>query len=231
MGEEMEIDLMDLIEILFRKKWLFIISIIIGGILGYGLTLYMVTPSYESYTTLMVNSSKGSTDSVAGLDISSLNLSQKIVVTYSEIVKSRIVLEPVIERLDLDMSYNGLLSSIRAIPVNDTEILKISVDYDDPETAAMIANTISDVFIKEVIRIMQVYNVEIIDRAIPLYQPTNVHKSMNIMIGAVLGGMVASFIVFLIMLLDRTVKTVDDIEKNLGMPVIGTIVVFDTLLD
>jgi capsular polysaccharide biosynthesis protein len=150
-------------------------------------------------------------------------------VTYSEIVKSRIVLEAVIDRLDLDMTYSSLLSRITSSPVGSTEILKISVKDTDPVEAAEIANTISDVFIKEVMRILKVDNVETIDKAIPLNNPINVKLMLNAAIAFILGIMAGVFIIFILEMLDRTIKTAEDVEKHLGLPVIGSIFEFSSV--
>ncbi|SHJ72986.1 Capsular polysaccharide biosynthesis protein [Dethiosulfatibacter aminovorans DSM 17477] len=228
---EEELDLLELVQIVLKRKWIIVATTIFATVVSILVTMFAITPMYESKTTLMVNSSKSSGlgDIASGFDLGSINLSQKLVVTYSEIVKSRIVLESVIDRLDLDMTYNGLLSRITSSPVGSTEILKISVKDTDPEAAAVIANTISDVFIKEVMRILKVDNVEIIDEAIPLGNPINVKLVLNAAIAFILGIMAGVFIIFILEMLDRTIKTVDDVEKYLGLTVIGSIIDFGNI--
>jgi len=231
MQEYEEIDLLELIKTLWKRKWIIIACVIVASLMAFSYTRFAITPMYESKTTLMVNGSKSSGlgDIASSFDLGSINLSQKLVVTYSEIVKSRIVLEQVINRLELDLTYSQLLGRITSVPVKNTEILQVSVKDEDPEQAALIANTISDVFIKEVMRILKVDNVEIIDKAIAIDIPINVKTVMNIAIGGILGGMVGVGIIFLIILFDRTLKTAEDIEKHLGLPVLGTIVDFKNL--
>lgn len=231
MQEYEEIDLLELIKTLWKRKWIIIACVILAAGMAFSYTRFVITPMYESETTLMVNGSKSSGlgDIASSFDLGSINLSQKLVVTYSEIVKSRIVLEQVINRLELDLTYAQLLGRITSVPVKNTEILQVSVRDENPEQAALIANTISDVFIKEVMRILKVDNVEIIDKAIGIDLPINVKTIMNTAIGGILGGMVGVGIIFLMILFDRTLKTVEDIEKHLGLPVLGTIVDFKNL--
>lgn len=93
--------------------------------------------------------------------------------------------------------------------------------------SADIANEIAYVFIKEVMRILKVDNVEIIDKAIPIYQDVNVSLVMNLAIGLVLGAMIGVGIVFLMYFLDQTIKVESDVEKHLDLPVIGEIAIFD----
>jgi len=229
---EETIELRELLSILLKRKWLIAIAVILCLIIGTVYSVFFITPMYQSDTTLMVNGSKGASvaDIASSFDLGSINLSQKIVVTYGEIVKSRIVLEQVIERLDLDMTYTQLLNQITAQQVGSTEILKISVKNTDFESAAVIANTISDVFIKEVMRILKVNNVELIDVAIPMPSPINVKTVLNIAISLILGLMLGVFVAFALEYLDHTIKTEQDVEKQLGLSVIGFIPDYSNVL-
>ncbi len=222
---EETIELRELFEIILKRKWLIIIITIIALIIGSVYSIYMVTPMYKSDTTLMVNGSKGlsASDIAASFDLGSINLSQKLVVTYGEIVKSRIVMEQVIERLELDLTYAELMRKTTSQQVGSTEILRISVEDQNPEQAALIANTISDVFVKEVMRILKVNNVETIDVAIPSENPFNIKTTLNIAIATVLGVMLSVFLSFLMEYMDQTIKTEKDVEKHLGLPVVGVI--------
>ena len=107
--------------------------------------------------------------------------------------------------------------------VKDTEIIQIKVQDHDPETAANLANTIASAFSKQVIRIMNVENVQVLDEAIPQLSPVKPKKAMNIAISLVLGAMLGVLAAFILEFLDTSIKTPEDVEKYLGLPVIGTI--------
>lgn len=222
MSEE-TIELRELFEILLKRKLLIIIVTLACTVMGGIYSVFLITPMYQSETTLMVNGAKNMTDIASSLDIGSINLSQKLVVTYGEIVKSRIVLEQTIKHLKLDMTYGELLKKTTAMQLGGTEILKISVQDEDPVEAAKIANKISGVFVKEVMRILKVNNVETIDKAIPIEKPINVKTALNIVIAMILGLMLSIFISFLLEYMDNTIKTESDVEKYLGVPVLGLI--------
>lgn len=227
---ENEIDLVEVFRVVMKRKWLLILCAILCAGIAYGYTQEMITPLYTSKTTLMVNGSKGNIGDIASsFDLSSINVSQKIVVTYSEIVKSRKVLEQVISRLELGYTYNQLLSMVNSTPLNETEILNITVTNTNPELAATLANTIADVFIKEVIRILKVDNVEIIDEAIPLYQSINVNLRKNVILGALVGIVLGAGIVFIFFMLDHTVKTEEDVKKYLKIPVLGHVIDYSNI--
>ena len=146
-----------------------------------------------------------------------------LVSTYREIAKSRTVLEEVIKDLNLDISIGQLREKVDVSLVKDTEIIQIKVQDHDPETAANLANTIASAFSKQVIKIMNVENVQVLDEAIPQLSPVKPKKTMNIAISLVLGAMLGIFVAFILEFLDTSIKTPEDVEKYLGLPVIGTI--------
>ena len=230
MNEE-TIELRELLEILLKRKLLIIIMTVLCTVAGGVYSVFLITPMYNAETTMMVNGAKNMTDIASSLDIGSINLSQKLVVTYGEIVKSRIVLEQTIDSLKLDMTYGQLLRKTTAQQVGGTEILKIAVQDEDPAQAAVIANKISDVFVKEVMRILKVNNVETIDTAIPIEKPVNVKTVLNIAIAMILGLMMSVFIAFVLEYMDNTIKTENDVQKYLDLPVLGLIPDHDLVLN
>ena len=230
MNEE-TIELRELLEILLKRKLLIILMTVLCTVAGGVYSVFLITPMYNAETTMMVNGAKNMTDIASSLDIGSINLSQKLVVTYGEIVKSRIVLEQTIDSLKLDMTYEQLLRKTTAQQVGGTEILKIAVQDEDPAQAAIIANKISDVFVKEVMRILKVNNVETIDKAIPIEKPVNVKTALNIAIAMILGLMLGVFTAFVLEYMDNTIKTENDVQKHLDLPVLGLIPDHDLVLN
>ena len=230
MNEE-TIELRELLEILLKRKLLIILMTVLCTVAGGVYSVFLITPMYNAETTMMVNGAKNMTDIASSLDIGSINLSQKLVVTYGEIVKSRIVLEQTIDSLKLDMTYGQLLGKTTAQQVGGTEILKIAVQDEDPAQAAVIANKISDVFVKEVMRILKVNNVETIDKAIPIEKPVNVKTALNTAIAMILGLMMGVFTAFVLEYMDNTIKTENDVQKHLDLPVLGLIPDHDLVLN
>ena len=146
-----------------------------------------------------------------------------LVSTYREIAKSRTVLEEVIKDSGIDISIGQLREKVDVSLVKDTEIIQIKVEDHDPETAAHLANSIASAFSDQVIRIMNVENVQVIDEAIPQRNPVKPRKQLNIAISMVLGTMIGVFVAFVLEFLDTSIKTPEDVEKYLGLPVIGSI--------
>ena len=217
---EYEIDLKEIFGML-KKRWLMIVSITAAAVVIAGIiSFFVLTPVYESSSTLLV-SYKQNQESI--MTYNDLTMSQKLVNTYSEIIKSRSISEEVLKKLDLDLTAEELSEKISVSKVNDTEIIRVKVSDTDPEMAALIANTISDVFKKEIKNIMEIDNVSTIDTAKAPESPVKPNKLMNVAIASVLGAMVSVGLVFVLELLDRTYKTPTDVERHLGLPIIGAI--------
>ncbi|MGB3926022.1 MAG: Wzz/FepE/Etk N-terminal domain-containing protein [Caldicoprobacterales bacterium] len=222
---EETMDLREILQIIYKRLW-FIILVTLVCIISSGIISFFVLDSiYEASTTLMV--SKTRDDQSSNLQYNDILMNQKLVKTYSEIVKSNRVLEKVIEQLDLDMTTGDLRNKIQVSSVSDTEIIRIAVQDKDPNFATELANSIAVVFMGEIGSIMKMDNVQFIDPAKVPIDPVKPRPLLNIAIAAVLGVMISVFIVFLVEYFDNTVKTVDDVENKLGLPVLGSIPVFD----
>jgi len=212
--------LMDYIEMLKSKVWIIVLTtvslLIISGIFSF----YIIKPEYKTYSTLMVGKPQSLYETMEYNDVL---LNQKLVSTYGEIAKSRIVSKEVIKNLGLDVTYEDIRKKINIMQIGDTGIIKIESRDENPEIAAKLADGIAEVFIKYVVKIMNVENVQIIDRAEIPIKPIKPVPIVNITAAGILGIMIGIFIVFLIEYLDNTIKTPEDIIKCLELPVIGMI--------
>lgn len=217
-----EITLKDLVRILLRRSWIILIFIIVGGAASYIWTNYYEVPLYSASTTLYV----GKNTEQYGIQYSDLSLGSNLIYDYREIVKSKLVAHEVIDELGLRMSAGALAGRISVSQKEMTRVIQITVTDPNPQMAMDIANTVAEVFKRKVVEIMQVENVQVIDKAeLPMY-PVSPNKRMNYMVGIILGLVLGVGLVFLIEFLDDTIKTPEDVQKYTGLSVIGTIPVF-----
>jgi capsular polysaccharide biosynthesis protein len=220
MYENEEYDGIELKEIfhIVKKHITYIIIVpIIFAILGAVISIYFINPVYEASTTLMVRQNKESKEEI---DIGDVNLSKSLIYTYAEMAKSNTILENTRKSLNLE-ELNS--KSITVLPVKDTQILKVAVENTNPQIAMDIANTLVEEFTFEIIRITKTDNVAVVDYAKMPENPIKPNKILNTAIAAILGEMIILLIIFLVEYLDNTIKTEKDIEKYLGITVIGTI--------
>jgi capsular polysaccharide biosynthesis protein len=197
---------------------------LIGIFISAVISFFVLTPIYESSTTLIVGRQiYNSSEIESEIEYSNLMAYQKLVKTYGEIAKSRSIAAEVIDNLDLDMTPNELQNALNVTTVRDTELMQISVRDESPELSAKLANTIAQVFSDRIIEIKKVDTVSVVDPAIVPNSPVKPNKKLNIAIAFVLCLMIALGIIFLIEYLDNTVKTIGDVEKYLQLPVLGVI--------
>lgn len=211
---------MNYIEVLKNKVWIIILTTISLLIISGIFTFYVIKPEYQAFSTLMIGKLQGYYEAIEYNDIL---LSQKLVSTYSEIAKSRTVSNEVIKNLDLDITYDTLIKKVNIKQIGDTGIIKIESKDENPEVAAKLADEIAKVFMKHVVKIMNIENIQIIDRAeIPL-KPIKPVPILYMTAAGIFGAMIGIFTIFLVEYLDNRIKTSDEIIKHLQLPVIGII--------
>ena len=210
---EETVDLREYFGIVKKRFWIVALITIIAVVVSGVISFFMLNPVYEAKSTLIVNTEKNEeTQMITG---DQFNVTQKLAVTYGEIIKSRAVLEDVIKNLKLDNEYEELANNVTVSPVKDTQIISISVQDTNKQKARDIANEIPKVFEKEAKRITKANDVQVIDKATLPKNPIKPNKVMNVLIAFVLGTMIGLFVVFLIEYLDIKMKTPQDIEKHL----------------
>ncbi len=219
--EDDVIDLRELIGIfLDYKKYIIIIPITFAIIAGL-VSMFLIKPTYEATTTLMVNKGKSVEQALTTED---LNFGRQIIYTYAEIAKSNAVLDPVRNRMKIK---NDEEIDLKISPLKDTQILSISVRDKSPIKAKTIANLIAQTFSREVTRIAKVDNVQIVDVAKLPEEPVKPNKKLNVVIAFVLGLGMTVGAVLLKEALDNTVKTEKDLPVELELNVIGKIPKYD----
>lgn len=218
---EETIDLKEYFYIIKKRAWIIALITVTAMIASGIISFFVLSPVYETKTTLIVNTEQANETNLITGD--QLNVTQKLALTYGEIIKSRTVIDEVIKSLKLDMSYGQVSGMVNVSPVKDTQIIAITVQDTNPQRAADIANTIPRVFTKEVKRITKANSVEVIDKAVVAENPIKPNKIMNIAIAGVLGVMIGLFIIFVLEYMDNKIKTPQDIEKHIELPILGVI--------
>ena len=216
--EEDEIDLADLLFMLIRR-WKVIVLVTIPVVM-IGFFVASTRPSiYRADTTLMVSSGMQSTS----LNNDDIYLSQKLVVTYSEIAKSRDILRRVITKYDLPENINQLSKAINISVVPDTELIKLSYTCGDSKLAEAVTNEVANEFIQKVSQVMRVRNVAIVERAQEPMQPLPKKRTIILLASIILGGCLGVAMAFLIEALHKKLRKSSDIEKILGVEMLGMI--------
>lgn len=222
--DEEEISLREIFEVLKKRLKIIVAVILIAVLTTSVVTFVVIKPIFESNTTIMVGKPKNRVvDPNNPITYQEVQTNRLLVSTYGEIAKSRSVLEEVIKNMNLAMTSDELRDKVDVSLVKDTEIIQIKVQDHDPVVAASLANAIAQAFSKQVIRIMNVENVQVVDEAIPGTSPVRPRPMLNIAISLVLGLMMGVFLAFVLEFFDTSIKTPEDVARYLGLPVIGSI--------
>ena len=204
----------------FKTKILWIlIAVVVIVILGNIFTIFTRTPMYQSNTTIVLVSEKKSEEG----DVIDYQLSQNLIGTYSQIIKSRNVLNQVINNLKLKSSASELANYISASSIDATDIIQISVDYSNAKDAQKITDEVATVFAKEVKDIYDLENVTILDKAELAKDPYNVNYLKDNVIYLVISLVLSFGVVFVMYYFDTSIKSSEVVEEKLGLTVIGIV--------
>ncbi len=205
----------------YKGKMPFIIMIVaLVGIIGSVYSFVFQTPKYKSTTSVILKND--STQSNI-LTVNDLNMNKNLVGTYSEIVKSKRTLNQVIKNLKLDYSVGQLSSMIQVTSVADTEIIKITVSDVNKKNAKVIADEAANVFVEEIPELYSISNVSILDSAEVANSPYNINVKKQLILYLLIGLVLGCGIVFIIYYFDRTIKSVEQVEMKIGLPILGAV--------
>ena len=217
-----ELDLVELLRYYLKRLPFIILVVIFAVLLGYVYTTFFQVPLYHGKTTIILVQ-KQDNEGVGSITQSDLTVHEKLVSTYSEIMKYRRVLSQVISDLRLDITTGELANKIAVTSVNETSIIRIVVSDEDNRVAANIANSLAEVFMNEISKIYNLENITIIDEAIKEANPYNINAIKQMIIYGLIAFVLSCAIIFIIYYFDNTIKTKKEIETKLNLPVLGEI--------
>ena len=212
-----EIDLKELLNYFVSKIFLMLSIVFVVLIIGFSYDAFIKVPKYKSYTTVLLTTENNTITS------NDIILNKNLIDTYTEIITSRKVVGKVIDNLSLEYDIETLQKNIAVANVNDTEIIKITVEDEDSNLAKNIANETAKVFNAEVIKLYNIQNIGIIDYAEASQKPYNINLIKSIAIYLMIGFILSLAVVFVMFYFDTTIKSVEEIESKIGLPTLGVV--------
>ncbi|WP_247951632.1 capsular polysaccharide biosynthesis protein [Streptococcus oralis] len=223
----MEIDVFQLLKILWKRKVLIALVAIVTGVVAFAYSSFIVKPEYTSTTRIyVVNRNQGDKSGPTNQD---LQAGSYLVKDYREIILSQDVLEKVATDLKLDLSPKDLTKKVKVTVPVDTRIVSISVTDRAPEEASRIANSLREVAAQKIISVTRVSDVTTLEEARPATSPSSPNIRRNTMIGFLAGAVVMIATVILIELLDTRVKRPEDVEDVMQIALLGVVPNLDKL--
>lgn len=217
-NEEVEIDLLELLFVLLEQWKVLVASTVIVALIAFVASWLLITPKYKSTSELYVLSKSTSLTSISDLQIGT-----SLTTDYMEVISSRPVLEQVITNLGLEEGYGSLKGRISLENPSNSRIMKISVTDTDPKNAKTIADEIAEVSASYISEKMDQDPPTIIQYGYSDNSKVSPNISKNSMIGAVIGFLLAAAVIIVSHLLNDTITSVEELEKNVGINVLGTL--------
>ena len=218
-NDVIEIDLVELLGVVLHNLWLIIVSGVIVAAIALLASYFLLTPKYESVTKIyVINKSNADT-----MTYSDLQAGSTLTKDYKELVKSRPVLEEVIAETGIDTELKDLEEQISVEIPTDTRIVSITVEDKDPYEARTIADSVRIAASKHIQAVMDTEAVNVVEEASLPTEKSSPHMLQNTVIGYAIGLFLAIAIVVMKYIMDDTIKTPDDVEKYLGVSVLGSI--------
>ena len=211
---------LDLVDLIFAtiRRWKLIVLITIPIVLA-GVFFAATRPTVYTATVTMMVTNPEETTTMGGAN---LEVSNNLIVTYTQLAKSKDIMARVISKYDLPDSPEDLAKKVTITPVTGTSFLKISYKNSEPQLTVPVINEVANEFIYKIAQVVRLRNISILENATAPYQlPKN--RGIIIIASIILGLGLGCGVAALIELLHRKLRKSNDIEKVLGVKMLGMI--------
>lgn len=219
MTEEMEIDVLKLINALWKRVWLILLCGVVCAALAFSYAYFIVVPQYSSSVEFYVNNSSGS----SSLSSSQVAAAESLLKVYVVIMQSRETLDQVIEKAGLAYSPSQLKRMISAASVSNTEVFSVTVKSPNPDEARLIADTIMDVLPQRIDSVVSGSSVVVVSAPRTPSAPVEPIVRKYAMLGAAVGILLCCVLIIISELLDNTIRDADYLESTYGLPTLALI--------
>ena len=226
-NDVIEIDLLEIMGLLL-SRWLLILLVgITTALIGFAISFFVIAPTYESTTKIYILNKNESQN----VTYSDMQLGTQLTKDYSELINSRYVLEEVIQKLRLNLDYQGLKEKVSVSSPTDTRIVAITVTDKDPVEAMNIANAIRESASNHIGNVMDIDAVNVVESAnMPTKKAAPSYLKWTVIAG-MLGILLVCAMILVKYLLDDTINTSEDVERYLGLSTLAIIPIIESEAD
>ena len=222
-NDKSEIDLLHLVKLLWSKAWLIVLVMILLGALAFSYAMFFVTPMYQATAKMYVNNKSISVGS-SMISISDISAAKELLNTYVEILHTRETLDEVIEKTEVDYTYEQLSRMISASSVNDTEIFAITVTGPDPAEAKQIVDEIVKILPDRITNIIEDTKPRLVDEAVTPVNRSSPSYTRYAIIGMLVGAVLTCGIIIIVDMMDTTMRSEDYLTQNYSdIPVLAIV--------
>lgn len=204
-----------------KKRWKLIVVITLCATLLSGVvSFFVLKPQYEATTKVFIGKEEGAEQ---GYNQSDVIMYKQLMKTYLETVKTKDLIGRALEDVKTELEVKEVLAGLTVTNVTDTQILEIKFKGKNPEEARDIVAAVTGEFINTSKTLVANGNVRVIEEVVVPENPVSPNKKMNIAIAFLLGLMASVGLCFLLEFMDNSFKNKEQVEQELGIPVIGLI--------
>lgn len=219
---EDNINIQEILDILKKKSKLILICTLTATLMSAIVTFFLIKPQYEASIKLFIGKEEVATK-VKSYDNNDVMMYQKLLKTYSEIIKTKDLAKSAIKSSNVNIKTTELLNNLTIVPVADTQILQIKFKGESPTDSKKIIDSVTEEFMTLSSELIPNGNIQVIEAVQVPKNPVSPNKTMNITIAFLLGLMGGVGLVVLIEFLDSTYKSKDQLERAIDIPVLGVI--------
>lgn len=210
-----EIDLLELFRAILKHIKLIIVLCILFGVGGFFGTKLLITPTYTASTSIYLTPQISESGS---LDYNSQMANSKLVTNVVNLLTQNNIMSEVAKDVGLE-NANNVKKCISVKNESNTEIITVTATTTDPKLSKDIANGTVNTFIKTMQKNLNVRNIEVVDKAKLSYIPSGPNVKKNTLLATMVGFVLGCGYAVLKFLLDNRLRTKEEAEKYLGVPV------------
>lgn len=209
-----------------KRRWKMIVGITLGAtIISVVISFFLLTPKYEANTKLFIGKQQGEDENYNYNDVT---MYQNLLGTYAQVIQTKDLVQKAIEKSGYNYKAENVIADMSVTTVTGTQTMEVKYKNTNPAIAQKLLNQITDEFISLSHELVPNGSVKIIETAKLPVAAISPNKKMNIVIAFILGFMISMGLVFLLEYLDNTIKTKEQLENELDIPVVGIIPLTET---
>ena len=218
------IDLAHIIKTIWKKLWVVVLASILSAVIGFSLASFVITPKYSASIMLYVNNSSFDVGDL-GFSISSseLTAAQSLTKTYTVLLKNRTTLNRLIDKTGVDYDWEDLYDMIESAPVNETEVMQVTVTCKNPYEAEKIANGIAQILPQRIAEIVEGASMEVVDSAVANTEKVSPSIALFTVVGFIFGVLISVAALIVSALMDNTIHDEDYVIKTYDYPILAKI--------
>lgn len=215
LNEMEEIDLLELFRAVLKYIKLIIVLCILFGVGSFFGTKLLIAPTYTASTSIYLTPQISESGS---LDYNSQMANSKLVTNAVNLLTQNNIMSEVAKDVGLE-SADSVKKLVSVSNESNTEIITVTATTTDPKLSKNIANGTVSTFTKTMQKNLNVRNIEVVDKAKLSYVPSGPNIKKNTMLATLVGGVIGVGYAVLKFLFDNRLRTKEEAEKYLGIPV------------